>query len=122
VVHTWAVKIHDKIPVVFFKTDSGSEAVREWLLEGVTEEERKIIGKDVKVVQLSWPIGMPLVESFGDGLWQVRSTLSDRIARVFFTFNNSEIVLLHGFIKKARKTPKSDLELAKKRKNCFRKG
>ncbi len=116
------MKTHDKIPVGFFKTDSGNEPVREWLLEGVTEEEKKIIGKDIKVVQLSWPIGMPLVESFGEGLWQIRSTLSDKIARVFFAFNDSKIILLHGFIKKARKTPREDLELARKRKNCFKKG
>jgi phage-related protein len=65
---------------------------------------------------------MPLVEAFGNGLWQVRSILPERIARVFFTFNNSEIVLLHGFIKKAKKTPRTDLELAVKRKKSFKKG
>lgn len=88
----------------------------------MTEEERKIIGKDIKVVQFSWPIGMPLVEAFGNGLWQVRSTLSDRIARVFFTTYNNEIILLHGFIKKTKKTSKTDLDLARKRKGHFKKG
>lgn len=116
------MKSHSFINVRFYKTDTGNEPVREWLLQGVTEEEKKIIGRDIKIVQFSWPIGMPLVESFGDGLWQVRSKLPNRIGRVFFTFHNNEIILLHGFIKKVQQTPKADLELAKKRKNHFRKG
>jgi len=116
------MKINEFIQVVFYKTDAGNEPVREWLLEDVGEEEKKIIGKDIKVVQFSWPIGMPLVESFGNGLWQVRSSLPDKIARVFFTMHNNEIVLLHGFIKKTKKTPASDLDLAMKRKNQLKKG
>ena len=57
-VHKQGVKIHDPLKVTFYQTESGNEPVREWLLEKVTEEERKIIGKDIKVVQFSWPIGM----------------------------------------------------------------
>jgi hypothetical protein len=56
------VKVNTSLSVGFFKTNSGREPVREWLLGEVTEEERKIIGRDIKDVQFSWPIGMPLVE------------------------------------------------------------
>jgi phage-related protein len=116
------VKSQESIPVSFYKTASGNEPVREWLLDVVSAEERKIIGKDIKIVQFSWPVGMPLVESFENGLWQVRSVLPTRLARVFFMFYNSEILLLHGFIKKSKKTPEVDLKLARKRKDCFKKG
>lgn len=116
------VKIPIALSVKFFKMDSGSEPVREWLHEDLTNEERKIIGKDIKVIQFSWPIGPPLVESLGDGLWEIRSRLENRIARVLFTFHNNEIVLLHGFIKKTRKTPLQDLNLARQRKRVFKKG
>ncbi|HPA16082.1 MAG TPA: type II toxin-antitoxin system RelE/ParE family toxin [Desulfobacterales bacterium] len=122
VVHIKAMKRQGLITVSFYKSNSGKEPVREWLLEEVTTDERKIIGRDIKIVQMSWPMGMPLVESFGGGLWQVRSMLSSKISRVFFTFFNNEIILLHGFIKKTKKTPVKDLELAKSRKDSFRKG
>ena len=36
--------------VVFFKTEAGNEPVREWL-KGLTTEEKKIIGEDIKTVQ-----------------------------------------------------------------------
>jgi phage-related protein len=60
---------------------------------------------------------MPLCRPLGKGLWEVRSDLvGGRIARVIFCIVNSQMVLLHGFIKKTQKTPEGDLELALKRK------
>ena len=44
--------------------------------------------------------------------WEVRSTLPNSIARVMFTVHEGMIILLHGFIKKSRQTPKRDLVLA----------
>lgn len=102
------------LQVNFFRQDSGVEPVREWLLN-LLPEERKIIGQDIKTVQWSWPVGMPLVRSFGCGLWEVRTNLPRCIARVIFCISDNHIVLLHGFIKKQQKTPKEDIRLAKKR-------
>jgi phage-related protein len=103
---------------MFFQSDSGREPVREWLKE-LPPEERKIIGEDIKTVQWGWPIGMPLVRSLGDGLFEVRSSLKNRIARVLFMTHEAQIVLLHGFVKKTQKMPDEDLKLAKKRKAKF---
>lgn len=58
---------------------------------------------------------MPLVRKLDKGLWEVRSRLPNRIARVIFTSGEGRMVLLHGFIKKSQKTPQEDLELAKTR-------
>lgn len=62
---------------------------------------------------------MPLVRSLGDGLWEVRSGLPNRIARTLFFIHSGEIVLAHGFIKKSQKTPSEDLTLALKRKHAY---
>ena len=52
----------------------------------------------------------------GDGLFEIRSNLSDgRIGRVLFGITGGGMVLLHGFIKKTQATPKADLDLARKR-------
>ncbi len=121
-VHIIIMRASEPLSVFFFKTDSGSEPVRNWLREDLTSAQRTIIGKDLKMVQFMWPIGMPLVRPLGDGLWELRSVLDDGIARVLFTFYQNHILLLHGFIKKSAKTPKSDLVLARKRKAAFKKG
>ncbi len=105
-----------RLPARFYRSDSGREPVREWL-KGLESEDRKVIEEDIKDVEFSWPIGMPLVRSLGRELWEVRSSLAhSRIARVIFCIEPECMVLLHGFIKKTQKTPQHDLDLALKRK------
>jgi phage-related protein len=116
--YTVTVEREQPIHVVFFRTETGHEPVREWL-KSLTKEEKKIIGEDIKTVQFSWPIGKPLVDNLGEQIWEVRSRLKNRIARTLFTIHKQEIVLLHGFIKKEQKTPLDDLRLAKKRKSQY---
>jgi phage-related protein len=72
------------LPVIFYCTASGREPVREWL-KSLSSEERKIISEDIKTVQFGFPLGMPLVRKLKPKLWEVRSMLPDRIARVLFT-------------------------------------
>jgi phage-related protein len=75
------------------------------------------IGEDIKDIEFSWPIGMPLVRSLGHELWEVRSSLPHRrTARVIFCVDNDCMVLLHAFMKKTQKTPHQEIELAPKRK------
>ncbi len=104
-----------KLDVRFFCTNTGNEPVREWLIT-LSKEDKKIIGDDILKVQFCWPLGKPLVDNLGEGLWEVRSRLNDRIARVIFYIVGNKMILLHGFIKKTQKTPRQELELAKKRK------
>ncbi len=103
-----------RLKVVFYKSPSGNEPVREWLKE-LSLQDKKIIGEDIKTVQFGWPLGMPLIRKLEPGLWEVRSTTSAGIARVLFTVQAEYIILLHGFIKKSVKTPLEDLKLARKR-------
>lgn len=100
--------------VRFYSETSGNEPVRKWL-KSLNKEERSIIGTDICTVQEGWPLGMPLVRNLGMGLWEIRSSFPTGIARVIFTMKDSQMVLLHGFIKKSQKTPIDELELAKKR-------
>lgn len=104
-----------KAPAFFFRTEAGGEPVREWLKD-LPDEDRRVVGEEIATVEFGWPIGMPLCRSIGDGLWEVRSSLpSRREARVIFCIVEEKMVLLHGFIKKSRKTPKAERDLALKR-------
>lgn len=109
-----------RLKVIFYRTAAGNEPVREWLLS-LDRADRKVMGDDVKTVQFGWPLGMPLVRPLGDGLFEVRSNLGDRIARVIFLAVGGTMVLLHAFIKKTQRTPESDLDLARKRAADVRK-
>lgn len=61
------------LEVRFFKTNGGTEPVRDWLRE-LSEHDRKTIGKDIKTVQFGWPTGMPLVRK--NGQWPLGSAYS----------------------------------------------
>jgi phage-related protein len=106
-----------RIAAIFFRTEAGGEPVREWL-KSLSPEDRKCIGEDIKTAEFGWPIGMPVCRPLGDGIYEVRSALSQsRIARVLFCIDKkARMVLLHGFMKKTRKTPSDDLELARSNK------
>ena len=108
-----------KIAVAFFATESGAEPVREWL-RSLSREDQKKIGDDIRTAEFGWPIGMPVCRPLGKGLYEVRTNLNRRIARVLFTIEGDHMVLLHGFIKKAQTTPASDLELARSRLRTYR--
>jgi phage-related protein len=104
-----------EIPVIFYRTQSDEEPLRDWL-RSLDVADRRRIGEDLATLQFAWPVGMPLCRSLGEGLWELRSTLpSHRIARLLFTFHNGKLGLVHGFIKKTEKTPVKELALARKR-------
>jgi phage-related protein len=92
-----------RLPAAFYASPTGREPVREWL-KGLDRADRKIIGEDIKDVEFSWPIGMPLCRALGKGLWEVRSELTQgRIARVLFCTHDGHLVLLHAFIRRRRR-------------------
>ena len=103
-----------RIQVSFYRSASGNEPVRNWLMK-LSREDRLAIGADIKTVEFGWPVGLPVCRSLGDGLWEVRSALHNRIARVLFCIEGGVMWLLHGFIKKQQKTPAGEINIAHKR-------
>lgn len=99
---------------VFFMTPAGTEPVREWI-KGLDGEAQDQIGADILKVQWRWPLGKPLVDGFGDGLYEVRTTHDKIEFRVFFTVDEGVMVLLHGIQKTTRTTPAREIRIARKR-------
>jgi len=61
-------------------------------------------------------LGMPHTRAMGGGLFELRLKAAEGIARVFYcTLVGRRIVMLHQFIKKSEKTPRKELEIARKR-------
>jgi phage-related protein len=111
-----------KIDLVFYRTLSGNEPVRDWLVD-LPDANRREMGLDLQRVQYRWPVGMPLVRPMGKGLFEVRTPLPDgTAARVLFCFHGGELYALHGFIKKAKATLLPDLEIARKRQKEVQNG
>jgi phage-related protein len=118
--YIWVImgKAEPILKVLFYKTESGREPVREWL-KAFRSQDMKEIGQDIKTAQFGWPLGMPLIRKLEKDLWEVRSNIKDGIARTIFTIEGAEMILLHGFVKKSQATPQAELDLARERKRKY---
>tara|TARA_R110000868_G_scaffold244669_7_gene501068 strand:+ start:770 stop:1096 length:327 start_codon:yes stop_codon:yes gene_type:complete len=81
----------------------------------------KIQARMIKLLELiekhGANLGSPHTEPMGNGLFEIRAKAKEGIGRSLYCYmKGRHIMILHAFIKKSTKTPKSDLELAKKRK------
>ncbi len=107
---------HPKVSLVavFYETPTGNAPVRAWL-HSLSKAIRRTIGADIHSVQTLWPVGKPLVDGFGDGLWEVRSTHDRSDFRVLFGVVDGKMYLLHGFMKQSAATSRADKALAVQR-------
>jgi hypothetical protein len=46
------------LPARFYRSETGAEPVREWLVS-MPKKDRRITGVDIATVEYGWPIGMP---------------------------------------------------------------
>ncbi|ODS30181.1 MAG: hypothetical protein SCARUB_04714 [Candidatus Scalindua rubra] len=68
------------------------------------------------MLQFGPALGKPYTESLGKGLFEIRAKGKEGIGRsLFCTLKGKEIIILHSFIKKTKKIPKKELNLARKR-------
>ena len=61
-------------------------------------------------------VGKPYTASMGQGLFEIRARGKEGIGRsMFCTLKGKEIIILNSFIKKTQKTPKKEIDIARKR-------
>lgn len=102
--------------VEYYETASGNVPVLEWI-EGLPPRERASALRHIEqLALLGAEARPPLVKPLGDKLYELRWKSGDKQHRIaYFAATGRTFVLLHGFIKKTRATPRRDLELARAR-------
>lgn len=101
----------------FYRLSNGKAPVEEFL-DGLNAKMRnKALDSLLLLENFGNALREPHSKSMGDGVFELRIKFSSDISRIFyFFFADNKIILTNGFIKKTRKTPKSEIELAKKYK------
>lgn len=106
--------------VDYYKLNNGKKPVEEF----IDSLEPKMRMKAMATIKLLSEYGNQLREpyskSMGDGLFELRIKFSSDISRIFYFFIvDNKIILTNGFIKKTVKTPKTELDLARKYKKDY---
>lgn len=88
--------------------------------EGIRAAYRSIVAR---IVEHGPDLGLPHTRAMGSGLFEIRAQGREGIGRALFcTVAGGCVVIVHVFIKKSPRTPKADLQLARKRLQEVRNG
>ena len=109
-----------KFKVLFYQKADGSEPVKQFL----NSLDKKMRAKMVRTIEALQNNGNDLREPYSkhldDGIFELRAKIGTDISRVlYFFFIGQRIILTNGFIKKTQKTPKKEINLAKKYRSDF---
>lgn len=104
--------------IYFYKDKNGNSPVEEYILHLVSRKDKDSriklnkIRDYLKILsEYGTRAGEPYVKHLEGEIWELRS-LRDRI--LFAAWNGENFVLLHCFMKQTQKTPKREIEQAKR--------
>lgn len=103
--------------VDFYRLPDGGEPVKEFL-DGLDKKMRAKALHSIAILQeFGNTLREPHSKPIGGGLFELRIKFASDITRIFYFFVvDNRIILTNGFVKKTMKTPKSEIELARKYK------
>lgn len=107
--------------IKFYEDEQGNVPVREFLDSLDIKMRQKMLRSIQALQDMGISLRMPLSESLGDGIFELRAKVGNNISRVMYFFIIGDIaVLTHAFIKKTQKTPAKELEKAKKIRDDYK--
>ena len=101
--------------IVFYKKEDGREPVKEFLLSTDIKMRAKML-RTIQLLQVNGDdLREPESKHLEDGIFELRAKVGSDISRVLYFFViGQRIILTNGFIKKKQKTPKAEIERAKR--------
>lgn len=89
-------------------------------IDALKEEEARKIFYVLDMLKMHERLSTRFVKHIEDGIFELRAEHNGNIFRVFFIFDEGNVVLLfNGFQKKTQKTPRKEIEQAKRLKNEY---
>jgi phage-related protein len=106
--------------IEFYKKENGEEPASDF----IKTLNPKFIAKILREIDILRQYGNecrePVSKPLGGGLFELRIKLATDISRILYFFcDGRKIVLINGFIKKTQRTPKNELEKARKYKSDY---
>ena len=104
-----------KFKVLFYEKEDGTEPAKDFLNSLDIKMQAKIIST-IEILQNNCiDLREPYSKQLEDGIFELRAKVGSDISRVLYFFViGKKVILTSGFIKKSQKTPKKEIDLAKK--------
>lgn len=106
--------------IEFYRLPNGKRPIVEFLDGLDTKMRAKALHSISILEEFGNQLREPYSKSMGDGLFELRIKFSNDISRIFYFFVvDNRIILTNGFVKKTMKTPKGEIDLARKYKSDY---
>ncbi len=101
----------------FYQDSQGNIPVQDFICKQSAKVKAKILKYTDLLQELGLSLGQPYIEKLtGSDVWELRIRHGSNYYRIFyFAFIGRRFVLLHAFLKKTRKTPNREIEIAQNR-------
>lgn len=100
--------------VVFFESTRGDKPVEKFFYEQQLKTQAKMLHLFELLETYGSQLGMPHAKQLGLGIYELRIRGKEEL-RIFYGFKQKTVYLLHAFKKQTQKTPRKELEVARKR-------
>ncbi len=106
--------------VEFYDMESGRIPTQEFLDSLEPKMNAKMVGLMEILEEKGYSLREPYSAPLEDGIFELRAVQGSNISRaLYFFYIEGRIIFTHGFIKKTQKTPRAQIELAKKYRADF---
>ncbi|MBO5577419.1 MAG: type II toxin-antitoxin system RelE/ParE family toxin [Ruminococcus sp.] len=101
--------------ILFYDKADGTEPAKDFLLSLDKKMRAKML-RTIKLLQMNGnKLREPESKELDDGIMELRAKVGSDISRVLYFFVvGRKAILTNGFIKKTQKTPKAEIERAKR--------
>lgn len=105
----------EKYEVIFYEKKNGDIPVQDFLMCLDKKMRAKLSGIISILQEYGNQLREPYSKYLDDGIFEIRGKIGSDISRVLYFFcYDGKIILTNGFIKKTQKTPKAELDRAKR--------
>ncbi len=106
-----------KFEVLFYEKENGQCPVEEFLKKLDVKMRAKMVGLLEILEEKGNVLREPYSKHLEDGIFELRCKVGSNITRVlYFFYYQGKIILTNGFVKKVKKTPREEIQVAKARR------
>ena len=110
----------EEFEIIFYEDADGTEPAKEFILNLDVKMRAKMIRTIEMLKKNGNKLREPESRPLDDGIMELRAKVGSDISRVLYFFIiGKKAVLTNGFIKKTQKTPKSEIERAKRYRDDY---